>query len=97
MVPPFRKVICPVYLNNKGVTLLDAGRCEDAALCFKRASKVMMAVIANERARIKDMNGAPIEPNGGDIPFATSRFDFFHYSNLNRNISQTKRCSSTYR
>lgn len=68
MVPPSRRAICPVYLNNKGVTLLEAGRCEDAAICFKSASKLMMAVIANERARIKDIPGSISEPNEGATP-----------------------------
>ena len=43
--------LSPVGLNNRGVVLLEAGRCEDAALCFKKASKMMMSVITQQQTR----------------------------------------------
>jgi len=42
--------LSPVTLNNKGVLLLEAGKCEDAARCFKRASKMLMSAISHRQS-----------------------------------------------
>ena len=40
--------LSPVSLNNRDVVLAEAGMCKDAALCFKKASRMMMSVITQQ-------------------------------------------------
>jgi hypothetical protein len=48
------KSLSPLYLNNKGVLLIEAERFAEAAACFKKASTIMMSVVATPQNQARE-------------------------------------------
>lgn len=57
MISSTNRVPSPAVLNNRGVCLLEAGRFADAAMCFKSASKMVIALMDYKKKKKQEQTG----------------------------------------